>query len=150
MKQVTMAFSAHDIEQLARMYTQELQRRKVRPNDPTLNLDVDLLFRLEGAAVAMIGWGSTQVFTIPWVVPVLHKAIADANKVSGLEAQVKQLQLQLKEARKPAAKAKGKFPRRKRSQFRAIGPDGRFLPRQQPEASVPEPVAAAPVEATTT
>ncbi len=149
MKQTTMAFSPGELDELAKVYREALAQRKPRPQDPGLRHHVHLLIRLEAAAGVGGNFWTESGLTIPWVMPVLNKAIADADKVIDLQQQVRDLELELKAAKKPAAKAKGKFPRRKRTPVRAIGPDGRFLPRQQPEAPVPEPAAAAQVEAST-
>ncbi len=149
MKQTTMTFSPWELDELAKVYREALQQRKPRPQDPGLRADVHLLIRLEAAAGVGGNLWTESGLTIPWVMPVLSKAIVAADKVPDLELQVKDLEAKLKAAKKPAAKATGKFPRRKRTPVRAIGPDGRFLPKQQPEAPVPAPAAVAPAQVAT-
>ncbi len=106
MKQVTMTFSARELDELALAYIQAVRVRKVHPNDPELRGTVDLLIRLQGAAWGAGGWIEDRVFTIPWVVPVLRKALKDAGALVWAQGEVKKLQVELKLAKAPAPKPK--------------------------------------------
>ncbi len=143
MKQTTMAFSARELDELAIAYVHDLKQRQPRPGDPGLRDNVDLLIRLLGAVPGSLAWNMGSPFEIAWVAPVIRKALRDAGELVSAREKIAELELELKAARKPAEKAKGKFPRRKRTPVRAIGPDGRFLPMGKAPHLMPGSVSAA-------
>ena len=135
MKLVTMALSAQELDALADVWTEKLEREKRSPKDPDLRADLDMLLRLQGAAHRGGYWPDASLYAIPWAVPVLRKALADAGRVPDLERRVKQLEADLKLAKKPAPKPK---PRPKKPL------PAKVLPHNVPAAEKPVPVVASP------
>lgn len=103
-----MTFSERDLEELASTFVAALGKRKVRPDDPILRLDLDLALRLAVATGQGIWAIDADLFDIPWVVPVIRKALQAAALMPVLQRQVKHYQEELKAARKPAPKPKPK------------------------------------------
>lgn len=112
-KQLTMAFSPRELEALQDAYCGALLQRKPNPKDPDLVLDVDLALRLEVATFANGAPTFGSVLEIPWVLPVIRKALQASSRIHDLERSLKEAQAEVKRLHKPAPKPKPRPKQRK-------------------------------------
>ncbi len=135
-KPVTMTFSQDEAWALGHAYHHRLATRQAKPGDPTLACAVDLLIRLYVAMGGGVSYNAPNPFSIPWVLPVLRKAIADAIQMPALKHRIARLEFDLKLARKPARKPKRQRAKKPQAQVVEPAPALAFpAPRTMAEAA---------------